>query len=157
MTKPSSSISDVRRGQERRRGRTLLAVGIAGVGTGALLAAPTAALADTRAGSTIQVVVATNGQCGLENVTTHTLSTDQVAFEAPNFILTRMVDTTIPTGMATQFGLTVDTSVSGCALQQPVSVTVDGVSVPFQNNISAGGAMMTVTLTPVSQPTSTVS
>lgn len=143
----------------RRVGPALAAVGAAataGVGM-LLLATPGAVLADIPAGATIQVVVPTNGKCELEDVVTHTQPTDEIVYEAPNFVITRVPDQTIPTDAKVQFGMSVDTRGSGCAMKKPVTVKVDGKPInEFENEISRWGTSMTVSFhPPVSKPTKT--
>lgn len=104
------------------------------------------AQAEVPAGSQIVVTVPTNGACDVSNVVTHSLASDIVSMNGTNLVFTRDVTTPIATNDNIQFAVTVDTTTSGCAMQDTATMTIDGERVePYEHNISAGGATFTIT------------
>lgn len=102
--------------------------------------------AEVPAGSQIVVTVPTNGHCDVSNVVTHSFASDVVSMDGTNLVFTRDITTPIATNDNIQFTVTVDTTTSGCAMQDTATMTIDGERVePYEHNISSGGATFTIT------------
>lgn len=126
------------------RRRSLFGFGAISIALALVLTNP--AYAEVPAGSKIVVTVPTNGQCDVSNVVTHSFNSDVVSMDGTNLVFTRDVTTPIATNDNIQFTVNVDTTTSGCAMQDTATMTIDGERVePYERNISSGGATFTIT------------